>query len=59
MNKLLRIPVATILFLGCTFALLYVFNTTADSVFGMVGAFACILGLTFSFVLFSNLDIIR
>ncbi|WP_230741481.1 hypothetical protein [Methanooceanicella nereidis] len=56
--NLMRIPLATVIFIGSIFLLTTYFNE-ADSVFGTIGAFFCIIGLVFSFMLYSNLNIVK
>ena len=54
--NLLRIPLATILFLSSVF-LLSTYFSEMDGVLSAAGAFLCIATLVYSMVLFSNLDL--
>lgn len=55
---LMRIPLATIMFMGSVFLLTSYFNKI-DSVMGTVGALVCIVALVFSFMLYSNINIVK
>ncbi len=53
--ELMRIPFATVLFLGSVYVLTQ-YISTLDSVLGTILAFICIGVLVYSMVLFSHLD---
>jgi hypothetical protein len=53
--ELMRIPFATVLFLGSVYALT-MYISALDSVLGTILAFFCIGALVYSMVLFSHLD---
>lgn len=55
---LMRIPLATIMFLGSVFLLSTYFINQNDTM-GTIGSFVCIVALVFSFMLYSNINIVR
>lgn len=56
--NLMKIPVATIIFLASVF-LLTTYFSKENSIFGTIGAFLCIAGLVYSFMLYSNINIVK
>ena len=55
---MMRVPVATILFLGSVYFLLTTFNRV-DGFLSNVGAMICIAALVISFMLYSNINIVK
>ncbi len=53
--ELMRIPLATVLFVSSVFMLSTYFNK--DSLFGVIGSLVCIGVLVYSIVLYANLDV--